>query len=68
MTVPRVVIVGGGISGLAAAFTLVEEAGLVGLQLDVTLLEASQEAGGHARTVSEDGFVVESGRRCRGAW
>ena len=61
MTVPRVVIVGGGISGLAAAFTLVEEAGLVGLQLDVTLLEASQEAGGHARTVSEDGFVVESG-------
>lgn len=61
MTAPRVVVVGGGISGLAAAFTLVEEARLGGLELDLTVLEASAEAGGHVQTVSEHGFLVESG-------
>lgn len=61
MTVPRVAIVGAGITGLAAAFTLADEAARTGLKIDITLLEAATVAGGHARTVAEGGFLVESG-------
>lgn len=53
----RVVIVGGGISGLAAAYRLRRSAP----GLDITLLEASDRLGGIIRTVREDGFVVEAG-------
>lgn len=61
MTAQRIAIVGAGISGLAAAFTLVDEAARTGLEIDITLLEAANVAGGHARTVAEGGFLVESG-------
>lgn len=53
---PRhVVVIGGGIAGLSAAWALHQA------QLSVTVLEAGHEAGGHARTIREDGFVVELG-------
>ncbi len=61
MTRTRVVVVGGGITGLALAFTLLEETERQGSPVDLTLLEAADEAGGHARTIQEDGFLVESG-------
>ena len=61
MTAQRIAIVGAGITGLAAAFTLVDEAARQGLEIDLTLLEAANVAGGHARTVAEGGFLVESG-------
>lgn len=61
MSHTRVLIVGGGITGLSAAFTLQEEARRRGLSLDLKLLEASREPGGHARTLEEDGFLVEAG-------
>lgn len=57
----RSLIIGGGLTGLSAAFTLrrsLRERGLAG---DVTLLEARGEAGGHARTLRERGFLVEAG-------
>ena len=54
----RVVIVGGGISGLAAAHRLVEEERG---QLEVLLLEASGRVGGTVRTHRRDGFVIEGG-------
>lgn len=61
MTAARVVVAGGGISGLVAAFTLQQEAARLQFPLSVTLLEAGAEAGGHARSVVEDGWIVERG-------
>lgn len=51
----NLVIVGGGISGLAAAY----EAHLAGLEF--TLLEGSGRLGGVIRTRRQDGFVMEGG-------
>jgi oxygen-dependent protoporphyrinogen oxidase len=53
----RVVVIGGGISGLVAAHRLKA----AGRGLDVQLLEAGPRAGGHAWTTREDGFVIEAG-------
>jgi len=52
--VTRVVVVGGGITGLAAAHALVES-GAAG----VTLVEAADRVGGAIRTEEIDGFRVE---------
>lgn len=52
----RVAIIGGGITGLAAAHHLCE----VAPQLDVVLLEANSRLGGVIRTTKKDGFLVES--------
>ncbi len=52
----RVAIIGGGITGLAAAHHLREKAP----QLDIVLLEASTRLGGVIRTTKKDGFLVES--------
>src|ERR1700730_1123056 len=51
----RVIIVGGGISGLACAFRLKQ------LGIPVTLLEASDRVGGMVGTVEKDGLLLESG-------
>ena len=56
----QVVIVGGGISGLAAAERLLSDAGS-GAPPNVTLLEASERLGGVIRTDREDGFLLEAG-------
>jgi protoporphyrinogen/coproporphyrinogen III oxidase len=58
MPAKRVVIVGGGISGLAAAHRLVE----LGLpQTQITLIEASERLGGTLETRHRDGFLLERG-------
>ncbi len=51
----RVIVVGGGISGLAAAHRLVELDPAVG----VTLLEAGDRLGGVLQTVCRDEFLIE---------
>jgi oxygen-dependent protoporphyrinogen oxidase len=51
----RVAVVGGGISGLAAAHRLLE----LDPSVDVTLLESSPRLGGVLSTVHEDGYQVE---------
>jgi protoporphyrinogen/coproporphyrinogen III oxidase len=56
----RVVVVGGGIAGLAAAHRLVERA-QAGVPLDVVLLEATDQLGGSVGTVRTGGFVLERG-------
>jgi oxygen-dependent protoporphyrinogen oxidase len=61
MTTPHVVVVGGGITGLAAAATLRAEAARAGAPLSLTLLEGGATPGGHAQTTCAEGFVVESG-------
>ena len=61
MSVKRIVVIGGGITGLTAGFRLAEEARRSGVALDLTVLEAAARAGGHASTLREDGFLVEAG-------
>lgn len=53
----RVVVIGGGISGLAAAHRLLE----LDPDIDVEVLEASDAAGGWLRTEQRDDFVIELG-------
>src|SRR4051794_11109714 len=56
----RIAIVGGGISGLAAAYEL-EKARLAGADIDWQLYEASERLGGIVETTRRDGFVLEGG-------
>jgi protoporphyrinogen/coproporphyrinogen III oxidase len=56
----RIGIVGGGISGLSAAYAL-EEQRRAGADLDYVLYESSPRLGGVLRTESIDGCVVEAG-------
>ena len=58
MPAKRVVIIGGGISGLAAAHRLLE----LGLEPQhLMLLEASSRLGGIIQTEQRDGFILERG-------
>lgn len=61
MNVVRVVVAGGGITGLVAAFTLQQEAARRRMPIEVSVLEADAAPGGHAQTIVEDGFIVERG-------
>lgn len=54
----RVVIIGGGITGLAAAYRLLE---LNGASCDLTLLESGSRLGGIVQTDERDGFLLERG-------
>lgn len=58
----QVVIIGGGISGLATAFLLQQGARAAGRQLSLTLLEEERQVGGKIRSLrSDDGYLCEWG-------
>ncbi|MBT2688947.1 protoporphyrinogen oxidase [Bacillus sp. ISL-47] len=57
----KVVIIGGGITGLTAAYYLQKEAKEKGMLLDVKLVEASHRLGGKIQTIKRDGYVIERG-------
>ena len=57
---PRVVVVGGGITGLVAAYRL-RAARIGGVAPEVTLVESSPRVGGKLRTAEVAGCVVECG-------
>ena len=57
----RLVVVGGGISGTAAAWTAASEAVKRGLDVETLLLEKETVLGGKASTVREDGWLFETG-------
>ena len=57
----RAIVIGGGITGLAACYRLQREAAQRNIQIDVTLLEATGRAGGVIRTEHRDGFLIEHG-------
>lgn len=57
----RVVIVGGGISGLAAAHRLVERNAESKREIEILLLEAGARLGGVIWTERRDGFLLEGG-------
>lgn len=56
-----VVVIGAGISGLAAAYELQQKAKLAGFRLNVTVLESRSRIGGAFWTDHVDGFVCEGG-------
>jgi protoporphyrinogen/coproporphyrinogen III oxidase len=56
----RIAIIGGGISGLTAAFTL-EKARQAGVPVDYCLFESTSRVGGVLRTEHVEGCIVEAG-------
>jgi len=58
---PHVTIVGGGITGLAAAYYLQQRCASNGEPVTYTLLESAPRLGGKIVTHQKDGFVLESG-------
>ncbi len=57
----RVAVLGGGITGLSAAFYLRKLAGERGEKIEVTVIEGSNRLGGIIHTLRRDGFVIERG-------
>ncbi|MGI9069058.1 MAG: protoporphyrinogen oxidase [Pyrinomonadaceae bacterium] len=57
----HIVIIGGGITGLAAAHRLLERSQELRKQVQVTLLEAGTQPGGIVQTRERDGFLLERG-------
>ena len=55
----RVVVVGGGVTGLATAYYL--QRGAAAGHCEVVVLEAAPRAGGKLRTDHRDGFLIEAG-------
>jgi len=59
--VNQIVIIGGGISGLAAAFYTLKKATAAGQPIYLTVLESSSRWGGKIATDRVNGFVIEGG-------
>ena len=57
----RAIVIGGGITGLTAAYRLQREAAARDIPLDITLLEATGRVGGVIQTEHRDGFLIEHG-------
>src|SRR5215471_19587592 len=60
----RVVVVGGGITGLTVAYRLTQAARGCDSPLEVILLEASGRLGGTVATHCQDGLLMEQGPDC----
>jgi len=61
--VKRVVIIGGGIAGLSAAYSLREHQ-KDGAAFEILILERKAAVGGNIKTEKVDGFIVEGGPDC----
>src|SRR5690625_7972205 len=57
----NIAVVGGGITGLTAAYYLKKEIQRTNLPYEVKLIEASDRLGGKINTVHREGFVLERG-------
>lgn len=57
----RLAVVGGGLSGLTAAYHLQELARQAGRSVELTLFEASPQTGGIVGTIRRDGYLVDVG-------
>jgi protoporphyrinogen/coproporphyrinogen III oxidase len=56
-----IAIIGGGITGLSAAYYLQKEIKAKNLPYEVKLIEASERLGGKIHTFKKDGFTIERG-------
>ncbi|WP_079507412.1 protoporphyrinogen oxidase [Mesobacillus jeotgali] len=61
MNEKKIIVVGGGITGLATAYYLQKEAREKQLPINVKLIEASDRLGGVISTEKRDGFIIERG-------
>lgn len=61
MKTQTITIVGGGITGLTAAYYLKKDIAQFELPYEVKVLEASNRTGGKIHTLHQDGFVIERG-------
>lgn len=57
----RIAIIGGGISGLSAAFAIEEHRRMTSAEIEYVLYESSSRLGGVLRTERIDGCIVEAG-------
>lgn len=57
----RVAVIGGGITGLTAAFYLQQQARNQKLPLEIVLIEATHRLGGKIQTLRKNGFIIERG-------
>lgn len=57
----RIVIIGGGISGLATAYFIRQTTRERGIPAEIVLFEAAERPGGTIRSLESDGFVLECG-------
>jgi protoporphyrinogen/coproporphyrinogen III oxidase len=57
----RVIVIGGGLSGLAAAHRIHERSSALRRPVELTLLEARERLGGVIATEHQDGFALECG-------
>lgn len=55
------IVIGGGITGLSAAYRLRQEAEKRCIPIEITLLEESNKVGGVIQTENRDGFIIEHG-------
>lgn len=57
----KIIIVGGGISGLATAWLLRDKAEKAGVEIDLTVLEKEPRVGGKIRSIHDQGYTCEWG-------
>ncbi|MDR0267446.1 protoporphyrinogen oxidase [Paenibacillus sp.] len=57
----KVVVIGGGITGLSTAYYLQKAANEKGSQIGITIVEASDQLGGKIRTAHDGEFTMETG-------
>src|SRR4051812_25648010 len=57
----KVAVIGGGITGLTAAFYMQRMAEEHNLPLDIMLIESTLRLGGKIHTLRKDGFIIERG-------
>ncbi|HEX9029416.1 MAG TPA: protoporphyrinogen oxidase, partial [Anaerolineales bacterium] len=57
----QVIVIGGGIAGLSAAYYLDKKGCLSGQPVSITVLESGDSWGGKISTIRQDGFVIEGG-------
>ncbi len=64
MSAKKIVIIGGGISGLATAYSLEEKAEREGKSVSITLIEKKNQIGGNILTERVGNFLIEGGPDC----
>lgn len=64
MKMKRVVVIGGGIAGLAAAYSLREHRKPGDKDFEIVLIERKDRLGGNIRTEKDSGFLIEGGPDC----
>lgn len=57
----KVIVIGGGIAGITAAYYLQKEVKEKALPIETILIEASDRLGGKIQTYTENGYVIEKG-------